>query len=30
LALTAASVSESHLFEEMLIGDEAAVFADGA
>jgi IS5 family transposase len=30
LALTAASVSESHLFEEMVIGDEAAVFADGA
>ena len=30
LALTAASVSESHQFEEMVIGDEAAVFADGA
>jgi len=30
LALTAASVSESHWFEEMVIGDEAAVFADGA
>ena len=30
LALTAASVSESHLFDEMVIGDEAAVFADGA
>lgn len=30
LALTAASVSESHLFEEMVRGDEAAVFADGA
>jgi IS5 family transposase len=30
LALTPASVSESHLFEEMVIGDEAAVFADGA
>ena len=30
LALTAASVSESRLFEEMVIGDEAAVFADGA
>lgn len=30
LALTAASVSESHRFEEMVIGDEAAVFADGA
>jgi len=30
LALTAASVSESHLFEEMVVGDEAAVFADGA
>jgi IS5 family transposase len=30
LALTAASVSESHLFEEMVSGDEAAVFADGA
>jgi IS5 family transposase len=30
LALTAASVSETHLFEEMVIGDEAAVFADGA
>jgi IS5 family transposase len=30
LALTAASISESHLFEEMVIGDEAAVFADGA
>jgi IS5 family transposase len=30
LALSAASVSESHLFEAMVIGDEAAVFADGA
>jgi IS5 family transposase len=30
LGLTAASVSESHLFEEMVSGDEAAVFADGA
>jgi IS5 family transposase len=30
LALTAASISESHLFEEMVSGDEAAVFADGA
>jgi IS5 family transposase len=30
LALTAANVSESHLFEDMVIGDEAAVFADGA
>jgi IS5 family transposase len=30
LALTAASVSESHLFDEMVSGDEAAVFADGA
>jgi IS5 family transposase len=30
LALTAASVSESQLFEEMVRGDEAAVFADGA
>ena len=30
LALTAASVSESHRFEEMVRGDEAAVFADGA
>jgi len=30
LALTAASVSESHRCEEMVIGDEAAVFADGA
>jgi transposase, IS5 family len=30
LALTAASVSESHLFEEMVLGDEGAVFADGA
>ncbi len=30
LALTAASVAESHLFEEMVMGDEAAVFADGA
>jgi len=30
LALTAASVSESHRFEEMVVGDEAAVFADGA
>lgn len=30
LALTTASVSESHLFEAMVRGDEAAVFADGA
>jgi IS5 family transposase len=30
LALSAASVSESHLFEAMVKGDEAAVFADGA
>jgi IS5 family transposase len=30
LALTPASTSESRLFEEMVIGDEAAVFADGA
>src|SRR4030042_1151790 len=30
LALTPASGAESHLFEEMVIGDEAAVFADGA
>jgi transposase, IS5 family len=30
LALTAASVSESQLFEEMVVSDEAAVFADGA
>jgi IS5 family transposase len=30
LALTAASISESHLFEAMVIGDETAVFADGA
>jgi transposase, IS5 family len=30
LALTAASVSESQLFDEMVSGDEAAVFADGA
>jgi IS5 family transposase len=30
LALTAASISESHRFEEMVVGDEAAVFADGA
>jgi IS5 family transposase len=30
LALTAASVSESNRFEEMVRGDEAAVFADGA
>ena len=30
LALTAASVSESHRFDEMVRGDEAAVFADGA
>jgi IS5 family transposase len=30
LALTAASVAESHLFGEMISGDEAAVFADGA
>jgi IS5 family transposase len=30
LALTPASASESHMFEEMVMGDEAAVFADGA
>ena len=30
LVLTAASVSESNRFEEMVMGDEAAVFADGA
>ena len=30
LALTPASAAESHLFEEMISGDEAAVFADGA
>ena len=30
LALTPASTSESRLFEEMVSGDEAAVFADGA
>jgi IS5 family transposase len=30
LALTAASVAESHQFEAMVRGDEAAVFADGA
>ena len=30
LALTSARTSESHLFERMVIGDEAAVFADGA
>jgi IS5 family transposase len=30
LALTPASASESHLFEEMVKGDEGAVFADGA
>jgi IS5 family transposase len=30
LALTSASTSESRRFEEMVIGDEAAVFADGA
>ncbi len=30
LALTAASVSESHLFEETVIGDEAAAFAYAA
>ena len=30
LALTAASVAESHLLEEMALGDEGAVFADGA
>jgi IS5 family transposase len=29
-ALTSARTSESHLFEGMVIGDEAAVFADGA
>jgi transposase, IS5 family len=30
LALTATNVSETHLFDKMVIGDEAAVFADGA
>jgi IS5 family transposase len=30
LALTGANFPESYLFEEMVIGDEAAVFADGA
>jgi IS5 family transposase len=30
LALTSARTSESNLFEGMVIGDEAAVFADGA
>jgi IS5 family transposase len=30
LALTSASFSETRLLEEMLLGDEAAVFADGA
>jgi IS5 family transposase len=30
MARPPASVSGSHLFEEMVIGDEAAVFADGA
>jgi IS5 family transposase len=30
LDMTAASVSESHRFEDMVRGDEAAVFADGA
>jgi IS5 family transposase len=30
LALTPASTSESRRFEEMVMGDEAAVFADGA
>ena len=30
LALTPASTSEPPRFEEMVIGDEAAVFADGA
>jgi transposase, IS5 family len=30
MALTSARTSESHLFEGMVIGDEAAVFADGA
>jgi len=30
LALTKASFSETRLLEEMLLGDEAAVFADGA
>lgn len=30
LALTPASFSETRLLEEMLLGDEAAVFADGA
>jgi IS5 family transposase len=30
LALTAANVSETHLFDKMVTGDEAAVFADGA
>jgi len=30
LGLTGANVSESYMFEEMVIGDEAAVFADAA
>jgi IS5 family transposase len=30
LGLTGANVSESYMFEEMVIGDEAAVFADSA
>ncbi|MCJ7819490.1 MAG: hypothetical protein MUP25_06700, partial [Syntrophales bacterium] len=30
LALTAARVSEPHRFEEMVMGDETVVFADGA
>ncbi len=30
LALTAANVSESYLFEEMVVGDEVSVFADSA
>ena len=30
LALTSARTSESNLFEGMVIGDEAAVFAEGA
>jgi IS5 family transposase len=30
LALTSARTSESHLFDDLVIGDESAVFADGA
>ena len=30
MTLTSVRTSESHLFEGMVIGDEAAVFADGA